>query len=65
MSETRILIRLLQMYFHRTGNSAQLCQNFGISGGGGFKYPKHPLGTPLIIHNFVFEIISFEFNNRY
>jgi hypothetical protein len=23
--------------FHGTGNSAQLCQNFGLSGGGGFK----------------------------
>ena len=34
--------------FHGTGNSAQLCQNFGISGGG-FEHHKHPppLGTPL------------------
>jgi hypothetical protein len=42
MSETCILIRLLRMYFHRTGNLAQLCQNFGISGwggGGGFNPP--------------------------
>ena len=31
--------------FHRTGNSAQFCQNFGISGG--FEHPKPPLGTPL------------------
>ena len=30
--------------FHGTGNSAQLCQNFGISGGGVW---NHPLGTPL------------------
>ena len=34
--------------FHGTGNSAQLCQNFGISGGGGFEHPKAPLGTPLL-----------------
>ena len=27
--------------FHGTGNSAQLCQNFGISGGGGLNTP-HP-----------------------
>jgi hypothetical protein len=33
--------------FHRTGNSAQLCQNFGISGG--FEPPKpYPFGTPLL-----------------
>jgi hypothetical protein len=38
MSEPRILIRLLWMYFHRTGNSAQLCQNFGISGGNPPRY---------------------------
>ena len=25
----------------------QLCQNFGISGGGGVEYPKPPPGTPL------------------
>jgi hypothetical protein len=33
MSETSILIRLLWIIFHGIGNSAQLCQNFGISGG--------------------------------
>jgi hypothetical protein len=33
--------------FHGTGNSAQFCQNFGISGGGGFEPPKPPLGTSL------------------
>jgi hypothetical protein len=36
--------------FHGTGNSAQLCQNFGISGvgwSGGFEPPKPPFGTPL------------------
>ena len=27
--------------FHGTGNSAQLCQNFGISGGG-VEHPKPP-----------------------
>jgi hypothetical protein len=31
--------------FHGTGNSAQLCQNFGISGGGGFEPP-----TPSVRH---------------
>ena len=33
--------------FHGTGNSAQLCQNFGILGGGGVEHPNPPLGTPL------------------
>jgi hypothetical protein len=33
--------------FHGTGNSAQLCQNFGISGGGGCEHPQTPLDTPL------------------
>jgi hypothetical protein len=28
--------------FHGTENSAQLCQIFGISGGGGFEPPKPP-----------------------
>jgi hypothetical protein len=32
--------------FHRTGNSAQLCQNFGISGGW-FETPKPP---PSVCH---------------
>jgi hypothetical protein len=32
--------------FHGIGNLAQLCQNFGISEGGGFN-PPIPLGTPL------------------
>jgi hypothetical protein len=41
MSETRILIRLLRIcIFHGTGNSAQLCQTFGISGG---LNPPNPL----------------------
>jgi hypothetical protein len=38
MGETRVLVFLLGCYgciFHGAGNSAQLCQNFGISGGGG------------------------------
>jgi hypothetical protein len=33
--------------FHGTGNSAQLCQNFGITGEGGV---WTPLGTPLAGH---------------
>jgi hypothetical protein len=32
--------------FHGTGNSAQLCKNFGMSGGG-VETPSNPLGTPL------------------
>jgi hypothetical protein len=32
MGETRILIRFLGCIFHGTGNSARLCQNFGIRG---------------------------------
>jgi hypothetical protein len=31
MSEIRILIKLLRIIFHGTGNLAQLCQNFGMS----------------------------------
>jgi hypothetical protein len=33
MSETHILLGCYRYIFHRTGNSAQLCKNFGISGG--------------------------------
>jgi hypothetical protein len=50
MGETRILIRFLRSIFHGTGNSARLCQNFGIiSGGGGVEPPKPPApqGTPV------------------
>jgi hypothetical protein len=36
--------------FHGTGNSAQLCQNFRISGGGCFEPPKSPRGTPLTVN---------------
>jgi hypothetical protein len=46
MSETRILIRLLRI-FHGTGNSARLCQNFGIWGGFEPQPPSPTLGTPL------------------
>jgi hypothetical protein len=35
VGETRILIRFLRCIFHGTGNSARLCQNFGIISGGG------------------------------
>jgi hypothetical protein len=31
--------------FNGTGNSAQLCQNFGISGGGGFEHPPPRYAT--------------------
>jgi hypothetical protein len=43
LGETRILIRLLKSIFHGTGNSARLCQNFGIISGG-FEPPKPPSG---------------------
>jgi hypothetical protein len=43
MSETRILIRLLRMYFPRNWNSAQLFQNFGISVGS-----LNPLNHPSV-----------------
>ena len=36
--------------FHVTGNSAQLCQNFGISGGGVWTPQTPPLGMPLPSH---------------
>jgi hypothetical protein len=44
IGETRILIRFLGCIFHGTGNSARLCQNFGIisGGGGGGLYPPNP-----------------------
>jgi hypothetical protein len=42
MSETRIHISLLRMYFHGNGNSAQLYQNCGISGGLTPPPPNHP-----------------------
>jgi hypothetical protein len=42
MGETRILIRFLGFIFHGTGNSARLCQNFGIISGGGLSPSKHP-----------------------
>jgi hypothetical protein len=38
-------------FFHGTGNSAQFCQNFRISGRGGFNTPNPPLVTPLGVHN--------------
>jgi hypothetical protein len=44
VGETCILIMFLRCIFHGTGNSAQLCQNFGIIwGGGGFEPPKPTL----------------------
>jgi hypothetical protein len=46
MSKTLILFRLLCCIFHRTGNLAQLCQNFWISGVPNAPNPA-PLGTPL------------------
>jgi hypothetical protein len=48
MDETRILIRFLGCIFHGTGNSARLCQNFGIISGGGGLNPQTSLqGTPV------------------
>jgi hypothetical protein len=37
----------MDVIFHGTGNLAQLCQNFGISGGGGEPPQTPPLDTPL------------------
>jgi hypothetical protein len=52
--------------FHRTGNLAQLFQNFGISGGGGvWTPPNHPPGyasdcwCSLIILIFTFQLLNF------
>jgi hypothetical protein len=48
MSETRILIKLLRMYFPRNlefGSALSILRNFG--GGGGGLNPNPPLGTPL------------------
>jgi hypothetical protein len=42
VSETRILIRLLRMIFHGTGNLTQPCQNFGVSGVAGLNPPNPP-----------------------
>jgi hypothetical protein len=49
MSETRILIKLLQMYFPRNWEFGSDLPNFGISeGNGGVLNPQNPpLGTPL------------------
>jgi hypothetical protein len=49
MGETHILIRFLGCIFHRTGNSARLCQKFGIISGE-FQTPPNPPpppGTPV------------------
>jgi hypothetical protein len=40
MGATRILIRFLRSIFHGTGNSARICQNFGIISGGGLNPPS-------------------------
>jgi hypothetical protein len=37
--------------FHGTGNSAQLCRNFGISGVGVWNPNPPPFGTPLVYMN--------------
>jgi hypothetical protein len=41
---TQVRLGCYRCIFHRTGNSAQLCRNFGISG---LNPPSTPLGTPL------------------
>ena len=40
--KTVFLLGCCGCIFHGTGNSAQLCQNFGISGGGGVWTPHTP-----------------------
>jgi hypothetical protein len=53
-----IIISFLRCTFHGTGNSARLCQNFGIISGG-FEPPKPPpLGTPVTpINRSIFQSI--------
>jgi hypothetical protein len=43
------LLGCYRYIFHGTENSAQLCQNFAISGGGGGVNSPTPLGTPLFL----------------
>jgi hypothetical protein len=43
VGETCIIITFLRCIFHGTGNSARLCQNFGINSGG-FEPPNPPSG---------------------
>ena len=40
-----------QSIFYGNGNSAQLCQNFGISGVGGLNTPNPPRYTTDVLHN--------------
>jgi hypothetical protein len=54
---------LLWMYFHGTGNSAQLCQNFGISGGGGLKRSAR-IKALQIVHRFLV-LLAFSFLHRF
>jgi hypothetical protein len=44
MVETHILIRFLGCIFHGIGNSARLCQNFGIISEGGLNPPNPSSG---------------------
>ena len=51
MSESRILVRLLRMYFPRNwefGSALSKRRNFG--GWGVVEHPTPPLGTPLEVH---------------
>jgi hypothetical protein len=43
------LLGCYRCIFHRTGNLAQLCQNFGISEGWFEPTKLHPLSTPLVL----------------
>jgi hypothetical protein len=47
MSETRILIRLLRMYFPRNWEFGLALSKLRNLGGGGVEPPNTPLGTPL------------------
>jgi hypothetical protein len=50
MSESRLLVGLLRMYFPRNwefGSALSKLRNFGV-GGGGLNTPN-PLGTPLVL----------------
>jgi hypothetical protein len=56
MGETRILIRFLRSILHGTGNSARLCQNFGIISGGVWT-PQTPQ-TPLWVRQWPLHVLS-------
>jgi hypothetical protein len=55
ISDSHILLDCYGCIFHGTGNSAQLCQNFGFFfwGGGGFNTPNPPRYATAVNHTAV------------